>query len=312
PWQVIYSNGGQNTVELYASNAYCGGEAFASVEVPAIPQSLPIPQSQFCEGLTVTFTANEGGATIYQWNPGDGSAPVTTTTPEYTYTYDDYGTYTMTLTVDPPGECADETSVQIVVLPPDPITGGITISEPDICDTIPTLQAVWNGEGATSINWNFGDGGASSENNTSYVYDSPGTYTVVLEAYNEICDVTEQFTAEVQVGLGPIVTELIIPNVFTPNNDNKNRLFRVAYSMEEEVLPEGRNFFDYLSMYRLLIYNRWGNLVYDSDVDGLQGWDGGDNRDDTESTFYFILEYQRKCLDEAPIRREGHLTLLRK
>jgi gliding motility-associated-like protein len=135
---------------------------------------------------------------------------------------------------------------------------------------------------------------------------------VVLEAYNEICDVTEQFTAEVQVGLGPIVTELIIPNVFTPNNDNKNRLFRVAYAMEEEVLPEGRNFFDYLSMYRLLIYNRWGNLVYDSDVDGLQGWDGGDNRDDTESTFYFILEYQRKCLDEAPIRREGHLTLLRK
>jgi len=312
PWTVGWNQEGSFNVELYVSDAFCEGEAFVNIEVPLVPQSLPLPQSQFCEGLTVTFSASDGGASSYLWNPGDGSGNQLTTAPTLTYTYNSYGTYTLTLTVEPNADCSDTETVEIVVLPPDPISGGITIGEPDICDTIPTIQAIWNGTGYTEFSWNFGDGESSNESPISHQYEFPGIYPVILTAYNDLCDVTVVYDAEVNVGFGPIMSELIVPNVFTPNDDAKNRLFRIAYEFEEELLPEGRNFYDYFSIYRLLIYNRWGNLLYDSDVDGMQGWDGENARDNSEGVFYFILEYQRKCIDDKSITREGHLTLMRK
>jgi PKD repeat protein len=312
PWNVGWDNDGNFNVEVYVSDAYCEGEDVVSIDVPTLPQALPIPQSLFCEGLTLTFEANDGGADTWQWNPGDGSGTIITNEPTLTYTYSNYGTYTMTLTANPSEDCSDTETVEIVVLPPDPITGGIILGEPDICDTVPTIQAVFNGAGYTEFTWNFGDGEFSDETPVAHIYDIPGIYPVTLTAYNEFCDVTVSYEGEVNVGYGPILTNVIVPNVFTPNEDSKNQLFRVFYDQEDEIIPEGRSFFDYFSTYRLLIYSRWGNLLYDSDVDGLQGWDGENARENSEGVFYYILEYQRKCIDDNPIRKEGHLTLLRK
>jgi gliding motility-associated-like protein len=50
-----------------------------------------------------------------------------------------------------------------------------------------------------------------------------------------------------------------IPNAFSPGNDDINPLFK----------PEGLGIKDY----RMTIYNRWGEKIYDADW-GKQPWDG--------------------------------------
>jgi gliding motility-associated-like protein len=74
------------------------------------------------------------------------------------------------------------------------------------------------------------------------------------------------------VALTVITANIIIPNIFTPNNDGKNDVFVIAG----------------LGSYpgsQLFIYNRWGNEVYRSD-NYLNNWDGSGL---AEGTYYYLL-----------------------
>lgn len=70
----------------------------------------------------------------------------------------------------------------------------------------------------------------------------------------------------------PIIS---MPNVFTPNKDQFNRLFRpVSYENILEV--------------QMKIFNRWGNLLYET-TDLSMGWDGGTSPD---GIYYWIIGYE--------------------
>ena len=66
--------------------------------------------------------------------------------------------------------------------------------------------------------------------------------------------------------------DMIIPNIFTPNGDGKNDVFKIKGL---ESYPGSQ----------LLIFNRWGNEVYKAD-NYLNNWDGGNL---AEGTYYYIL-----------------------
>jgi len=66
--------------------------------------------------------------------------------------------------------------------------------------------------------------------------------------------------------------EMVIPNIFTPNNDGKNDLFVIKGL---EAYPGSQ----------LLIFNRWGNEVYRSD-NYLNDWNGSNL---AEGTYYYLL-----------------------
>ncbi|MCH7516684.1 MAG: PKD domain-containing protein, partial [Bacteroidetes bacterium] len=56
------------------------------------------------------------------------------------------------------------------------------------------------GEGnIVSWNWDFGDGGTSTESNPTYIYQSVGTYTVILHAYGPYGTDTETKTDYINV-----------------------------------------------------------------------------------------------------------------
>jgi len=67
-------------------------------------------------------------------------------------------------------------------------------------------------------------------------------------------------------------TDMIIPNIFTPNGDGKNDVFEIKGL---ESFPGSQ----------LLIFNRWGNEVYKAD-NYLNNWDGSGL---AEGTYYYIL-----------------------
>lgn len=81
--------------------------------------------------------------------------------------------------------------------------------------------------------------------------------------------------------------DLDIPNVFTPNNDGKNDVFETN---------------KYLIGSKLRIYNRWGNLVYQSE-NYQNNWKGENL---PSGIYYYTLENQ--CLSNS---KKGTISLLR-
>jgi gliding motility-associated-like protein len=104
------------------------------------------------------------------------------------------------------------------------------------------------------------------------------------------------FTSETPFYLDVISCEVIFPNVFTPNGDSQD--FNNAL-----VFPGLENF----EKSTLLVYNRWGNLIYESN-NYNNNWTPSEE-DVPEGTYFYILGINKSGGFEY---HEGHLTLLRK
>lgn len=87
-----------------------------------------------------------------------------------------------------------------------------------------------------------------------------------------------------------------IPNVFTPNGDLINDFFLI---MQSEKISE----------FNINIYNRWGNLIFQSTNTDFK-WDGKFNGTEcSEGTYFWVLNY---TLEEDKIEtKQGTVTLLR-
>ncbi|NJX15418.1 PKD domain-containing protein [Tamlana crocina] len=126
-----------------------------------------------------------------------------------------------------------------------------------------------------SVAWDFGDGGFSSEENPSHTYINEGSYEVMQTVtYPFGCVYTKQSTLVIEKGYS-----LIMPNAFTPNNDNMNAFFA----------PESIA----LSNMEFNIYDTWGSLIYSEKGDSIKGWDGKVNDNEAENgNYYFTFSGQ--------------------
>jgi gliding motility-associated-like protein len=86
-----------------------------------------------------------------------------------------------------------------------------------------------------------------------------------------------------------------IPNVFSPNSEIYDCISpRINCTLEQ---------------YKFVLYNRWGNLVYQS-TDPKECWDGKSNGQHVpEGTYFYIIEW--KELEGRPRRHQGNLTVIR-
>ncbi len=89
-----------------------------------------------------------------------------------------------------------------------------------------------------------------------------------------------------------------IPNSFTPNGDGLNDVFK-AESLSE------------VSDFNLYIYNRWGQLVFESNNVNI-GWDGKFSGEEAQQGVYtWVLTYQSDHNRKIVSRKNGQVTLLR-
>jgi gliding motility-associated-like protein len=87
-----------------------------------------------------------------------------------------------------------------------------------------------------------------------------------------------------------------VPNAFTPNNDGMNDFLRPTI-------------FGVVSTYSFAVFNRWGQIVFQSS-DPLHGWDGKvKGVIQNGSTFIWMLSYQLE--GQLPRRSRGTVLLLR-
>ncbi|MEA5110115.1 hypothetical protein SDC9_18145 [bioreactor metagenome] len=155
--------------------------------------------------------------------------------------------------------------------------------------------------------WDFGDGSEKSrERNPLHVYSTAATpdlksYQVQLIVVNsQGCDTLIIFELPVSEA------KIFIPNVFTPNGDNINDVFKIAKANDggsssgSEYIPLN---LEYIRL-ELVVLDRWGRKVYDND-NYKNDWDGGNLPD---GTYYYRLNTYGYFRDET---YRGAVTILR-
>lgn len=114
------------------------------------------------------------------------------------------------------------------------------------------------------------------------------SYQIKLQVKDGLCmDETEKLAT-----VNPTDSIIIIPNVFTPNNDGKNDCFYASgITLDSECNS-------------LKVFNRWGQIMFNSETDG-QCWNGDlENKQVSEGVYFYILKNRDK-------NYHGTITLVR-
>lgn len=121
----------------------------------------------------------------------------------------------------------------------------------------------------------------------------PGTAEVCYRlAYRDRCGNLSELSEEICIVLS---SSLGIPNAFSPNGDGINDIFKINDGI--------------YANFNILIYNRWGNLVFHS-VDPSQGWDGQfEGQPATSGTYLYRISFQNA--DNLLITKTGSFVLIR-
>ncbi|MGE5419960.1 MAG: PKD domain-containing protein [Chloroflexota bacterium] len=264
PLSHSYTAWGEYNIRLNVSSEHCRDSVAHMVRIlAAIPVAVFDTVSPGCEPHPVQFRNRSQYGTSYLWEFDDGT---TSTDFEPMHVYQNDGIYNVKLTVKGEGG-AGYVYHKIEVYGKPLVKFSVT---PELV-MLPDQEIHLSNftENGTTFLWNFGDGQTSAEFKPSHLYSSTGTYDISLEAWTEHgCNdkLVKPGAVEV-VGKGLIV----FPNAFEPSMTGPTGGY---FSLGE---PEYNYVFhpvwDGVTLYKLEIFTRWGNLIYTSE-DVNKGWDG--------------------------------------
>lgn len=208
------------------------------VEVHAIPlKKLTVSGNRgFCEGDSITLRVTNTDVKDIYWNNGFMGP---------TFTLFEGSTVTVRATTEEGCPATTEIKVNTPYAPP------VRFLSPalDLCNGT-TLEIVPNQFFSKYI-WSIGSTQPSIYVNTA------GLYTLRVEDVNGCTGIDS-----VHISLKECDGDLLFPNAFTPNQDGINDKFG-------PVAPNGIN----VRSFKLMIFNRWGNLVFSS-TNMNEQWDG--------------------------------------
>ncbi|MCC6690812.1 MAG: gliding motility-associated C-terminal domain-containing protein [Bacteroidia bacterium] len=263
-----------------------GAVKVAVVDIPQL--SINVSKEILCKDHTgsATVMVTKGiGLYNYSWITGVNTD---NTNPQYTIDNLSSGTYTVKVTDG--NNCIG--SGTITLIEPEAISNTLTIKDAS-CDG-KNGNAVINTIGGTGVytySWSpFGS--TSFEPRISNI--GSGTYTLTIFDANG-CTKTDTF--EIKDNSNCLCNdEIFIPNIFSPNGDGKNDVLKI----------EGTG----ISNIYFAIYNRWGNLVYET-YDQARGWDGTQRGNPCESGTY-VYYLKGTCVKtNSEVNLKGNVSLIR-
>jgi PKD repeat protein len=175
----LYDLPGTYTIQLIVTNANgCSDTLIRQDYVTVLGPATSFTASSIssCLGNSIQFTDLSNGAVEWEWNFGEGT---TSTDQNPTFSYDEEGTYVVTLfSKDTIGCSAFYTITTPIAVHPYPVANFV-VSDTSACS--PFLFTIDNlSVGATTYNWNFGDMSTSSAFEPSHSYVHAGSYTISL------------------------------------------------------------------------------------------------------------------------------------
>ncbi|MFT4682507.1 MAG: gliding motility-associated-like protein [Yoonia sp.] len=217
------------------------------------------------------------------------------------------GTYLLTI-INPETGCESEASVNVTSNTSVPNIA-IGIADSLSCEnlTVEILGTFIDDENNSSIQWTTPDGTlVSGTNMLEPTVSDTGTYTITVTYNFNGCSSSASMEVFASEDQSLDVSSLSFPNIFTPNADGKNDVFKPFLADDTEF-----NILKYMPSYDLLIYNRWGGLIYESTGVGKQ-WDGKTNGEElSPGVYYFIVNYEITCGTAGTVEAKGEVELTR-
>ncbi|NNF02614.1 MAG: gliding motility-associated C-terminal domain-containing protein [Bacteroidia bacterium] len=232
-----------------------------------------------CSGSIAGINAISNGGISpfqYQWSNGNSTQGQLVTP---------FADQNYTVTVTDGIGCIDIVSHIIKVLPSVNVIAG-----PD--ETIfPGASAVLSAQGANTYNWSPANtlSCATCQFPTAFPTETT-TYYVTSDIVNQ-CSNGDSITIYVEIN-----DNLLIPNIFTPNGDGINDIWKVKAVDVDQI--------------RIIVFNRWGQEIYNS-TDINEGWNGFvDTRSAPPGVYVFKIEYSITG-ENFTITKSGDITLIR-
>lgn len=146
-------------------------------------------------------------------------------------------------------------------------------------------------DSSVSWNWDFGDGSTSNLENPTHIYGAKGEYDIVLTVENELgCLATSTKRLSITRSY-----RVMFPSGFTPN--------------ETENITFVPKFKGIVSM-ELLIFNTWGELIFETDAIETEGWDGKLDGELLDAGI-FIYRFNGVAIDGEKVTKAGKFRLIR-
>lgn len=306
----VVSGGGSSYTYLWQTNNQTIGTN-SSIEIsPAATANYTLIVSDLCgESAQVTFDYTiETILLVPEINfpslicPGDSvllMASATLGFGEYTYTWSHTETNAANVWVTPlvttnyTVDISDECQTYSV-----PISTTVPVREPlasftynvSAVDLNTPVQFFNTTPNSVSYQWDLGNGETSTLENPETIFTDMGEYLVTLIMVDNVGCV-DTTTRIINVG-----STLYIPNTFTPDGNRYNNEF-FAESFNIEVI-------------KFEIFNRWGELIFESYNDKRFRWDGNyKGKPCQDGVYTYKIRYKKPNTEE--IEKTGHINLLR-
>ena len=262
---ATFATPGSYTITLVASNEFlCQDSVQHPITIYPFPviQSIDIQPAEGCQPLQISITAKTTNGNLFLWNFGDGTSTVSTILPAVNYTYQDTGTYSISLIAYSFLTCGDTVMLSDTVkVHIKPVAAFDTLINSNSYPFDGTVIFINQSLSANTYQWSFGDGFNSIDTNPIHKYEAVDSFTVTLIAANNYCQDTTSKTFLV------IKKALYVPNALEPNYGGSDTLVKIWK-------PIGIGLRDYHAQ----VFDKWGRLLWEStllnETAPAESWDG--------------------------------------
>nr|WP_320021770.1 PKD domain-containing protein [uncultured Draconibacterium sp.] len=283
------------SVALTVNEQGCVDSSLA-LEVKVKPNIIvEVVNKEGCSPLITGFSAKTSNpAKSYFWNFNDGSTSYDENPNHKFFNPDDLRkAFDISLTVLDVNGCENtavyDTLVKVYPVP----TAGFNFVPEEAKITDSQVDFTNTSHAATSYFWDFGDSTYSAETDPVHSYEDMGVYNMSLEAVNSF-GCADTIVKQISV----VFDKINPPTAFSPNASlPEDQEFRLH---AKGVVNDG---------YNLLVFNRWGELVFESNSQE-QGWDGKMRNGNfaPSGVYTWVLEYSDIMGDSH--KQKGNITLL--
>jgi len=282
----VYAAPGVYTIQLHIQDTLgCVDSMSRDIFVDNPPfEAFTMSDSVICVGEPVFFQDTLAPyVQTFTWDFGDGKRLDNVHNP--THTWDNPGSKTVWL-IGNYLICPSDSVSRIVNVDAYPTVnlGPDTSICPGLTATI--LLTNQSSVGGLANLWNTG------ETSNAIAINQPGHYWLQVTSGNGECKSTDSIWVKRDCYLN-------IPNSFSPNGDGRN-----DYFIPRELLSSG------VVTFEMSIYNRWGELIFQTNAIDGRGWDGKYNGVDQNVGVYVYL-IDVKFANNVSKNFTGNLTLLR-
>lgn len=245
--------GGDNLV-VWGFTASTGG--VSNLQQICFPRyKINLEDKKICDGDTAAISFFTPNMTSYRWAYEDGTIIKDWNTLDYTNPLDlkdtvfyttQSGMYYLEIAINNQ-QVKDSMLLEVIPNPIKPFNQDKIVT---CLDEAPYMLDALNP--GNEYFWSNGDTLQQIEVNL------PGLYSVVIKEPLISCSNSDSIIVE-----SICQTEVIFPNVFSPNNDGINDVYELTFS----------NKFDWLTNFEFKIFNRWGEVIYEVSNEPVK-WDG--------------------------------------